>query len=80
MDVEEAAAMSERNSDRYQCVRGFVAQADPLKNVRRRIELVRQGKRAEARALIAEDTRREWKSAVRQVAEADEAAIMRLTQ
>lgn len=67
--------MSER--ERFEIIHGLVAQRDPSQDSGRYLELLKQGKRAEARALMAEVSRRQREAAVRQVVSADEDAMLR---
>ena len=63
--------------DRFEIIHGLVAQREPSQDTGRYLELLQQGKRAEARALMAAMSRRQREAAVRQVVSADEAAMLR---
>ena len=67
----------DQEQERFEVIDGLIAQRDPSQDSSRYLELLRQGKRAEARALMAEMSRRQREAAVRQVVSADEAAMLR---
>jgi hypothetical protein len=63
--------------ERFEIIHGLVAQRDPSQDSGRYLELLKQGKRAEARAHIAEMSPPQTEAPVRQVVSADEAAMLR---
>ena len=60
--------------DRYEMVEGLLAGENRMDLVRRRIELIKQGRHAEAARLMHEAALRDHESALRQVSLADEEA------
>jgi len=77
MDVSGLASLEREKSvmDEHDKFKGFAVVHDPMKDTRRYNELLRAGKREEARALSAEISRKIHEWVVHEMVRADEEAM-----